>query len=240
MIGFVYVEPGKVKQADLMKSIRQGMERCDPANPLIIMGDMNARVGDGRACNTENSFRYIECVPEEEQVTLLERSLIDKGRTIYGMELRQLADMDNLSILNGTFLDSSRGSLTCFAQPCHPTNIDLGLVSSEDVNLVDKLSTLDYYPDLSDHCPIFLRTTITRCPEGDDYLAGEEGVAVELTKAQWTPESREEVACSMSLDCTRERCSEILNKMSNQQGTRAIFPCNGQLSQNILLPEERA
>ena len=55
MIGFAYVEPGMTKTMDPMKFIRRGMERCDPTCPVIIMGDINARVGDVRACNNANT-----------------------------------------------------------------------------------------------------------------------------------------------------------------------------------------
>ena len=67
LIGFLYVEPGITKKADPIKHIRAGLENWDPTNPLILMGDINARIGDHISSSTTHSFEHVECIPLEEK-----------------------------------------------------------------------------------------------------------------------------------------------------------------------------
>ena len=156
---------------------------------------------------------------------------MDKGRNIYGTEIKQLAVMGDMQILNGTCFDCTRGSLTCFTHPAHPTTVDLSLISTEDTDLVQSLATLSYLPDLSDHCPQSLQTTITRRPEGSDYNDDEGGVSVELTKAHWTADSKQAVTHYLQQSSVSTQCAAILAKMSNQRGTRAVDVAVSELNE---------
>ena len=170
------------------------------------------------------THRHVDCIPEDENEPdqAMDRVLVDKGRNMYGTEIKQLAVMGGMQIINGTCLDGTRGSHTCFAHPAHPTTVDLSLISTEDTDLVQSLATLSYFPDLSDHCPQSLHTTITRRPEGSDYNTDEGGVSVELTKAHWNAENKQAVTRYLQQNSVTTQCATILAKMSNQRRTRAV------------------
>ena len=89
-------------------------------------------------------------------------------------------------ILNGSSLDASSGSSTCFA--AHPSTIDLGMVSEWASPLVTRMNVLDYHPDLSDHSPLSVQTS--NLVGNRDQMAGsfKAGHPVELAKLHWTAE----------------------------------------------------
>ena len=224
LIGFLYVEPGITKKADPLKHIRAGLEDWDPTNPLILMGDINARIGDQVSSSATHSFEHVECIPleEKETHTHLPREMLDKGRNLYGSELLKLANLCNLSVLNGKKVDATSGGFTCFAQPSHPTTIDLSLVSARDRHLILKLEVLQYYPDLSDHCPISITTNIEHGTKEKVGPRLDRGIKVELTKAHWSQEYKDDVANSLATESTKTECTTLLHRLTSSTAGTVI------------------
>ena len=94
--------------------------------------------------------------------------------------------------------------------------------SPQETDLIESLSILNYYPDLSDHCPMSIRTNINKRPATEGTSDEETGVTVEFTKAHWTKENKEAVANNLNQESTRAKCSEILNRMSTQHEETSV------------------
>ena len=60
VIGFVYIVPGLLKRHDPLQHLREGNNRTDIDTPFIVMGDINARIGNSKPCHAGQSFRYVE------------------------------------------------------------------------------------------------------------------------------------------------------------------------------------
>ena len=93
-------------------------------------------------------------------------------------------------------------------------------MSTEDLHLIHKLEVLQYCPDLSDHSPISLTTNLrhlTKTTKGDQNNTG---IKVELTKAHWTQEYKDNVTNNLASEASKAECTEILHHLtSHKNGT---------------------
>ena len=235
LICFVYIEPGINKKADPLKHIRSGLENWDSSNPLILMGDINARIGDQPKSTADYNYKHVECIPQEERETpaTLQRTPTDKGKNMYGTELIKLSRACNLTVLNGTLKDHSNGGFTCFTQPNHPTMIDLSLVSTEDLHLIKKIEVLQYCPDLSDHSPISITTSLHHIAKITKKDPNNTGVKVELTKAHWTQEYKEDVKNNLASEISRTECAEMLHNLTGSKNGADIDKTVEALNQTL-------
>ena len=212
-LAFVYVEPNISKKADPMKHVRGGLERCPGSNTVVVGRDLNARVGNLCAGPTDISYNYVDDIPEEDKEPdrTWKRTIRDGGGNMYGMEINHMAIASGLAVLNGTEKDLSNGSLTCYAHPDHSTTIDLSMVSAAEGEMVVNMTVLPYYPDLSDHCPIFITLACKVRQEQMEDQSTEPGLPVELTKANWTREAKREVETSLHLEELKSSLLPLFN-----------------------------
>ena len=238
--GFTYI-PSNIRMAeDPFQHLVEDCNRNPEDTPHLVMGDLNARVGHYQNTTTSNAlFKHVECIPEDDRDddSIVDRCLHDSSTNAYGRELLRVATDGGLTILNGSSLDASKGSFTCFAQPAHPTTIDLGLFSEGAVPLVRRMNVLDYHPGLSDHSPLSVQTSILA--GNRDQVSGslKTGHPVELAKLYWTAECEQAVICSLLTDSSVDTCQNITQKLSTADNgydiNKAIKELNELLFMNM-------
>ena len=147
----------------------------------------------------------------------MKRVVADQGQNMYGNKLNHLALEANFNILNGTWYDRSRGGLTCFTQPNHPTTIDLTLASPGTLEIVHQMEVANYHLDLSDHCPISLITKIETSQGSPTETAKSWARSAEIAKAHWSKEEERDVANNIGSSTSKKDCAELLHQLATKK-----------------------
>ena len=144
---------------DPMMHIKTSLINAAPNTRIILLGDMNTRIGNFEPRMVEPSFKYSECIPEEEEWEEIKwgRQLQDVKINQFGRELNKIASWSGMECMNGTNKESqTAGRITCFTQISHPSVVDQAWCTSEHKTSIVSLQVVDFMPDISDHCPVNL------------------------------------------------------------------------------------
>ena len=201
VIGIIYIPPGVPVIHDPMIHIKTGLLNAPPNARIVLLGDMNARIGNFEPMSVEPSFKHADCIPEEEEWEELKwkRCLRDVKINQFGRELNRIASWSGMECINGTHKETQEtqraGSFTCFTQIRHPSVVDQAWCTSDHKNSIISLQVLDFMPDISDHCPISLtmdghyHSTHQEKTKGQDKTHDTQLIPqVTLLRAEWTDE----------------------------------------------------
>ena len=215
VMGIIYVPPGVPMIHDPMLHIKTGLLNAPLNARIVLLGDMNARVGNFEPTSAEPSFKHTECIPEEEEWEEIKwkRCLEDTKITQFGRELNRIAAWSGLECINGTHKETQEshraGSFTCFTQIRHPSVLDQAWCTTDHKNSITSLRVLDFMPDISDHCPIsltmdgyYISAHQEENMEQDKMHDAQINPQVTLLRAEWT---NEETSLFMSELEKRER-----------------------------------
>ena len=221
VLGLAYVPPGETMVHDPMKHVRAGLQMVKQGARVLLMGDMNARVGNFKPSDDEKASEYTDCIPEWEvwDEKRWRRELRDPQLNTYGREINRLAEGSGMECLNGTTKETGiQGSYTCFAKIDHPTGVDQAWCNTTDKESILSFQVMDFMPDLSDHCPISIaiREEEHPPPIGAFYGAHPGGIGpspkpvpVTMTKARWTEEEKDLVSRALGQESIATRTKKI-------------------------------
>ena len=240
VIGIIYVPPGVPVMHDPMMHIKTGLVNAAPNARIILLGDMNARIGNFKPISVEPSFKYTDCIPEEEEWEEIKwgRRLQDVKVNQFGRELNEIASWSGMECMNGTHKESQTvGSFTCFTQIRHPSVVDQAWCTSEHKNSIVSLQVLDFMPDISDHCPISLtmdgyyQSTQQKKHTGQERTQNDlESSQVTLIRAEWTDDKAslfmQELAKSENFKQGENITSQLLHRPSRNNINMAIQKVN--------------
>ena len=139
LLAFMYIPHGEKEYHDPMRGIREGLLRVPEGSPVLIMGDMNARIG-GIKSNQVDDFpvQFLdECLEEVEfDIKPKCRMMEDEKSNAYGRELIKICQDRDLEILNGSSKGDTPGRMTCYSNPEYPSTNDLAILSGQHREIV--------------------------------------------------------------------------------------------------------
>ena len=89
---------------DPMKHVRAGLQMVKQGDRVLLMGDMNARLGNFTPSDDEKASGYTDCIPEGEiwDEKRWKRELRDPQLNTYGREINRLDEGSGMECMNGT------------------------------------------------------------------------------------------------------------------------------------------
>ena len=245
ILGIVYVPPGEAMIHDPFKHVRAGLLRAKQDARILLMGDMNARVGDCTPNKEEKVFEYVEYIPEEDMWDEIKwkRTLRDKQLNTYGREVKKIATGSGLECVNGTCIEKEpEGNFTCYTGINHPTILDHAWCTAAHKDSLINFQVLDFMPDVSDHCPISLEINTARHPSDENtYSIGNKnteaeqmGMQVKMIKTEWTEAEKELVSYALSQEINTEIGKKIMHKIANSTAKKDINIAVSDLNSMII------
>lgn len=163
---FAYFSPEnstytKRTQLDVFELIKIEIAHFSQAGKVILMGDLNARSGDGIDFDPDNFVTHTtdgqKFVDKDINIKLYKRNSQDSNAIIrsYGRSLLQLCIECDMSIVNGRFLGDNSGKFTCHERQ-GSSLVDYAVVDLDIFHMIDYFHVHNFYADISDHCPISL------------------------------------------------------------------------------------
>ena len=146
-------------QMDVYSDLENKIRSVPPACDILVMGDLNARTGEGQEfLNNENNSNIpipgsdlYQC----DTVATFPRKNTDKVVNDYGKKLLELCSSAPLRICNGRKLGDLMGNPTCYKHN-GLSSVDYGLVSPTLYSRVSTFSVGNPVLSLTDHAPISL------------------------------------------------------------------------------------
>ena len=81
-MGFIYIPPNTLMAEDPLQHLVEGCNRNPDNIPYLVMGDLNARVGDQQNDKPPHAaFKHVDCIPEDDrdEDNMVGRCLHDKS-----------------------------------------------------------------------------------------------------------------------------------------------------------------
>jgi len=157
-LAVVYCPPkGSPHNDDQLENLQHNITELSKNSKILIMGDLNARVGEMSDYITNDEIdNHVSIYTEQYSIDEIPRKRQTCDLTIneFGKQLIDINICNQLRILNGRFLGDSMGRYTFYSHNGAST-IDYGICHNsiiQDINYFSVLPLTEY----SDHCQIVL------------------------------------------------------------------------------------
>jgi len=212
VIALTYIKPGVDSDADILDLFEEIDEITQPEDPLFILGDFNARIGNLGAMPETGSSSSL--------IVTRNRNASDAVVNNRGRSLCSITEERNLIILNGRVQGDEEGEYS-FINHKGISTIDLAIVNEEATHLIKHMSFITMHT--RGHIPLTIQVGETR--QCTSIAKQDKPLWREEKKVEW----REEVE-RMLTDSPVVNASDFISIIKTAAKNSGLWITQGSLS----------